>query len=165
MGKRSLTKKREKRRKQKIKKRPSSCSSNSDSTSCSTLGSPSSPPPSPVCCDQNIISSTDCKLLGIDEAVFTYEEDEKNGYEMENGQHLVGDELISYLRQSNKKLAQKAKMYYHRFEDTKNENYEIEVKYEEKIKNIREFYRDAIYYSNNRSAVMLKMALTNCSLL
>ena len=151
---RRLMKKREKCRKQNMKKRPSTHSSNSDSSSCSTLGSPSLPPPSLVWCNQNILSSADSKLLGKDEAVFTYEVDE------ENGQHVVGDELISYLRQSNKKLAQTAKLYLNVVSMKSMRS----MKQKQNMKKKLEKYENSMYYLNNRCAAMLKMALTKGSI-
>ena len=149
------------RLKQKIKKKATiqSCSSRS------TLGTPSSPPsssetlpPSSVNCNKGILSSNESQLLSSDEALFTYNEDERSGFEMEDGKKLEGNELITYLKECNRTLA-KAKLYQHKFEDIHDMNFLTEVECTKKINKIHAFYLDVLYYSNSRSALMVKMAL------
>ena len=72
---------------------------------------------------------------------------------------LSGDRLITYLRTCNKTLADKAKNYQRKYEDMESMLYEKEAECAGKIRKIRSFYRDLLYYSNNRSAVMVKLAL------
>ena len=97
-------------------------------------------------------------MLGIDETIVTYTEDEKTDFQKYNGERMTDNELIAYLRKCNNELATKDRIYRKKYEDIKYYNYDIQGQCDQKIKRIREFHRDLIYYSNNRSALMLKAA-------
>ena len=51
------------------------------------------------------------KLFGIDSMMYCYKEDEQNGFEMEDGRQLEGDELVEHLIRCNRKLVDKAELY------------------------------------------------------
>ena len=59
-------------------------------------------------------------LYGIDEAALTYHQEECDNFEMEDGQFLTGDKLISHLRRCNKTLADKVKLYQQKLENNEN---------------------------------------------
>ena len=164
MGRKSPEKKREKRHKQKMKRKKfKHLTYQENGSSPSSLGSPRSPPESisevPIKC----LSSKDANLYGFDEAVFAYQEDDSNEFKMEDGKCLTGDELVGHLRSSNRVLADKAGMYQRKFETIEYLVHEKELECAQKVKKIREFYRDMLYYSNSRSAVIFKKAMSNGS--
>lgn len=99
-------------------------------TSEESLGSsPTWPPPSPsnssspaVTCvssprrfdhinSENILSLGESNLLGYDDIVQCYIQDDKNDFEMEDGKYLSNEELLDYFRKMNMKLAEKATVY------------------------------------------------------
>ena len=156
MGRQSPVKKQEKRKRQKHNKKKwqLSCDSSSNLSDNSSLGSPSFPEDT-CSSENNVMREEDCKLLGIDDVVFAYEEDDKNDF---YGEKLTNQELIVYLRKCNKTLAERARFYHKKYEDIKYAHYEIQGQCDQKIKRIRDFYKNFIYYSNSRSALMLKAA-------
>ena len=159
MGRKSPKNKRQRRQRQKQRKKFTfNAEKLSSVSSNSSLGSPSSPPSVPSDYSTfNHLSAEMTNLYGIDT---TYHEDESSNFEMEDGKILTGDQLTTHLRKYNKILANKAKLYQQKFEDLLYENRQKEVECAAKIKNIREFYRNLIYYSNSRSATMVKMAIS-----
>ena len=157
MGRKSPTKKREKRLRQKMKKKSLKCTSSSESSG--TIGPLNSPPPSSEFFNSKFLSPEDSKLFGIDETIFTYQEDDKNDFALDNGKRLTGIQLQEHLRKYNRTLAERAKIYQRKYEDTEYLMYQKEAEYMERIRKVREFYRDVLYYSSRHSSVMLKTAL------
>ena len=159
MGRKSPKNKRQRRQRQKQRKKFTfNAEKLSSVSSNSSLGSPSSPPSVPSDYSTfNHLSAEMTNLYGIDTEILTYHEDESSNFEMEDGKILTGDQLTTHLRKYNKILANKAKLYQQKFEDLLYENRQKEV---ECAANIREFYQNLIYYSNSRSATMVKMAIS-----
>ena len=173
MGKsiRNIDKKKEKRRLQKMKKKTKlSISSCSDDTS-STLGSASTPPPTPPSFSKPhhdhihgaATAQNDLSIYGLDEDVFCYEGDAENEFQLDCGRKLEGDKLIEHLKKCNKRLIVKSKKYQAMFESLQSKYYQNEADNEVKLQRVRRFYRDLIYYSSSRSAIMVKAAIASSS--
>ncbi len=100
------------------------------------------------------------RLFGLDTTEFSYQQD-KDDFETADGKKIEGEELVEHLKTCNEQLADKAEQYRRKYENKECELYQVEPECEKKIKRVRHFYRDMIYLSNNRSAIMLKKATTS----
>ena len=115
----------------KVQEKASHCKH--DVSSTDSFGSPSSPPNTPTSFTLSLNSSparsnttpttsfahhtaslqnkSSLDLFGLDEDIFTYEEDTKHNFELHDGKSLDGEELIKYLKDKNKQLLFKAKKF------------------------------------------------------
>ena len=159
MGRMSVYRKKEKRKRQKIKKKfHSNASVSSDSSLGSPSSPPSTPPTSPVGPTATNMPFKGLDLFGIDDEIFSYEEDSKYNFELHNGEVLEGEELIEYLKAKNKTLLLKAKMYLEKADKLQLKCCQKEAEKEEAIRRIRSFYKNMFFYSNSRSSQMIKAA-------
>ena len=102
----------------------------------------------------NVFEST----YGLDADAFTYEMDAQSNFEMEDGECLEGEELISYLTKSNHALKDKVKSYYKKCSDLQEKIYEQQDTCYKTVESVRHFYRNMIFFGNSRGAIMVKMA-------
>ena len=172
MGRKSIQSKKQKRFRQKSKKKASHCKH--DASSTDSFGSPSSPPntnSSPVRSNTTPTTSfahhtaslqnkSSLDLFGLDEDIFTYEEDAKHNFELHDGKSLDGEELIKYLKDKNKQLLFKAKKFKDKLDSLQLKSMQLQVE-NEKIRRIRTFYKNMFLYSSSRSSRMIKAALLN----
>ena len=107
------------------------------------------------------LSSSDFELYGIDDTIYCYAEDDKNEFVSPDGSPLKGERLMEYLRKSNRQLCDKADYYRRQYENVLEEIGETKIKANKQIARIRDFYRNMIFLSNSRSAVMYKKAIGN----
>ena len=182
MGRKSIQSKKQKRFRQKSKKKASHCKR--DASSTDSFGSPSSPPNTPTSFTLSLNSSpvrsnttpsttsfahhtaslqnkSSLDLFGLDEDIFTYEEDAKHNFELHDGKSLDGEELIKYLKDKNKQLLFKAKKFKDKLDSLQLKSMQLQVENEEKIRRIRTFYKNMFLYSSSRSSRMIKAALLN----
>ena len=181
MGRKSIQSKKQKRFRQKSKKKASHCKH--DASSTDSFGSPSSPPntpsftlslnSSPVRSNTtpsttsfahhtaSLQNKSSLDLFGLDEDIFTYEEDAKHNFELHDGKSLDGEELIKYLKDKNKQLLFKAKKFKDKLDSLQLKSMQLQVENEEKIRRIRTFYKNMFLYSSSRSSRMIKAALLN----
>lgn len=101
-------------------------------------------------------------LYSFDGIVSQYIEDEKGDFKLNDGTHLSGDELLQYLKKSNRALTYKAELYRKKYVNSEMEIGEIEVDNRKKLALVRDFYQNKIFSSqHSRSVRMLKRALEN----
>lgn len=117
MGRRSLENKKEKRKRQKRKKKSLKLSSECSSEYSSL---------SDECSDTRSNREQDFELLGIDETIFTYAEDDKSNFQKYCSEQLTREELIDHLRKCNYDLAKKARFYQKKYEDARYAKYDVE---------------------------------------
>ena len=119
-----------------------------------SFGSPGSPPSS---------ESLD-NILGIDSDALGAELDLKYGFEKpELEEKLEGEQLTSYLKECNSKLASKVRHYRNQCEILQLELQEREQKCNDSVDRIRHFYRDLMFYGTSQGALMLKASYKNTS--
>ena len=97
--------------------------------------------------------------MGVDEDAFTYENDCKLGFELDNGLKLQGENLNKHLESTCKKLSSKVKYYCHQCEELEQRIFKMEHKYQKSITDIRTFYHDFLYYGQGHSSKMVRLAL------
>ena len=127
-----------------------------------SFGSPGSPPPS---CTSSPLSYLETEsprnafenILGIDSDALNAELNAVYDFEKPQlGEKLKGEELVSYLKKSNSKLAEKVHHYRNEYELLQSEFQKCEQKCKDSVDRIRHFYRDLIYYGTSQGAQMLK---------
>ena len=127
-----------------------------------SFGSPGSPPPSCTSSPSSYIETESPRnafenILGIDSDALNAELDAVYDFEKPQlGEKLKGEELVSYLKRSNSKLAEKVHHYRSEYESLQSEFQKCEQKCKDSVDHIRHFYRDLIYYGTSQGAQMLK---------
>ncbi len=99
--------------------------------------------------------------IGLDADALVYELDEKSGFELDDGTRLEGQPLIDHLIQTNNILKDKVQVYCKNCTDLQERVYEEQDTCCKKIKNVRGFYRNMLFFGSSRGATMLKMSLNS----
>ena len=137
--------------------------SHSPTGSMPSVASPGSLPPSPI---DTPVNSSSIKgvteldtVIGVDSDAVRYELDIQYGFESsELGTTLLGEELTTYLKESNLKLTNKVRLYHQRCELLQKKLHASKHKYTSSIESIPNFYRNMLYYGTSQGAKMLKAA-------
>lgn len=132
-----------------------SCSEGA-ANSCSDLfGTPGSPPSTPSASTDtsqprdfesltNIIDESD-ELYSIDSVAMQHDLDVQMNFNLDNGTYQTGDALTTCLKEYNKKLSKRVKIYRNECEHLKKRLSRVERDTSSKIESIRSFCRNMLY--------------------